>query len=73
MIVKHIDSRASHRKFIVFWIACFIQVYFTLYVQNCQYADKEKAKFWPKNSPSPSAAHILMVTAIQIHRRIRPI
>ena len=26
MIVKHIDSRTSHRKFIVFWIACFIQV-----------------------------------------------
>ena len=26
MIVKHIDSRISHRKFIVFWIACFIQV-----------------------------------------------
>ena len=26
MIVKHIDSKTSHRKFIVFWIACFIQV-----------------------------------------------
>ena len=26
MIVKHIDSKTSHRKFIVFWIACFIQI-----------------------------------------------
>ena len=26
MIVKHIDSKISHRKFIVFWIACFIQI-----------------------------------------------
>ncbi|MCR4729828.1 MAG: GGDEF domain-containing protein [Saccharofermentans sp.] len=26
MIVKHIDSKTSHRKFIVFWIVCFIQV-----------------------------------------------
>ena len=26
MIVKHIDSKASHRQFIVFWIACLIQV-----------------------------------------------
>ena len=26
MVVKHIDSKTSHRKFIVFWIACFIQI-----------------------------------------------
>lgn len=32
MIVKHIDSKAPHRQFIVFWIACFIQV--TLLIVN---------------------------------------
>ena len=26
MVVKHIDRKTSHRKFIVFWIACLIQV-----------------------------------------------
>ena len=26
MIVKHIDRKTSHKKFIVFWIACLIQV-----------------------------------------------
>ena len=26
MIVKHIDKKASHKKFIVFWIACLIEV-----------------------------------------------